>query len=219
MMVTMNDTTAIPDALAVSAGELAVCAAGQLEGGCVGRPVLATLVMVSSQPPLVRPQGIGVLGGFGLPSRVLGKFRQNPGVLIPVVFDDSGFEANQLHGARLLLVPGHVVLINAGERTQPPQLEVHLARVLAGAGDGDVPAAHEVPPAPPPRVHEATVLTGAAIQQINSVVQINLFSSVIISPFSFFFFIAEKVSRRRTSWRYFGGEISVEFDLCSLKEK
>ena len=98
-MVTMNDTTAIPDALAISAGELSVCAAGQLEGCCVGRPVLTTLVVVSSQPPLMGPQGIGVLGGFGLPSGILGVFSQNPGVHLSVVFNNSGFEANQLHGA------------------------------------------------------------------------------------------------------------------------
>ena len=107
-----------------------------------------------------------------------------------VILNDAGHQADEVD-TPLLGVPGHKELVQVGVRTQPPQLEVHLARVLAGAGDRDVSAAHEVSPSPPPRVHEATVLPGATIQHINSIVQINLLSSVIVPPFPFLIFITE----------------------------
>ena len=109
-----------------------------------------------------------------------------------VILNDAGHQADEVD-TPLLGVPGHKELVQVGVWTQPPQLEVHLARVLAGAGDGDLPEAEEVPPAPPPRVHDATVLPGAAIQSVNSVAQIYLLTSVIVSPFSFFFFISENI--------------------------
>ena len=51
-----------------------------------------------------------------------------------VVRDEAGLEANEDDGP--LLVPGHVEPVQVGVGTQPPQLEIHLVGVLAGAHDG-----------------------------------------------------------------------------------
>ena len=51
-----------------------------------------------------------------------------------VVRDEAGLEANEDDSP--LLVPGHVEPVQVGVWAQPPQLEIHLVGVLAGAYDG-----------------------------------------------------------------------------------
>ena len=80
-------------------------------------------------------------------------FCQCPGDLGGVVTNGAGHQTQQLHRPGPLLVPdqcvnnistihvtchtvpGNVELVNVGDWTQTPELEVHLVLVLAGAGD------------------------------------------------------------------------------------
>ena len=73
---------------------------------------------------------------------------------------------------RPLLVPGNIEPVNAGVRTQAPELEVHLPGVLAGAGDR-LRRWNFAIPVPPPIPHwhqDSTVSCG--VNKISLVIHV-----------------------------------------------
>ena len=100
-----------------------------------------------------------------------------------VILNDAGHQADEVD-TPLLGVPGHKVPVQVGVWTQPPQLEVHLARVLAGAGDGLdlVRHADVVSPGRPLGQQHRAVLGGAALQL--AVLQVHLGTSLVVCPYT-----------------------------------
>ena len=87
------------------------------------------------------------------------------------------------------LVPGDIELVNVGVWTQAPELEIHLARVLAAAGDGGGGAylAGEVDPASPGGAQQCAVVKGVRLQTLGHHSQtwvLHLAACVVVYPSS-----------------------------------
>ena len=100
-----------------------------------------------------------------------------------VILNDAGHQADEVD-TPLLVVPGHKELVQVGVWTQPPQLEVHLAGVLAGAGDrlDLVRHADVVSPGRPLGQQHRAVLGGAALQL--AVLQVHLGTCLVVCPYT-----------------------------------
>ena len=154
-------------------------------------PIGTAVIAVSRYGPPVGAQDIRGLGRLRHCRGVLGVVQQPPGECFLFIFDHSGFEADELEGARPLLVTGDVPPVQVGGRTQAPEAEVHLLWVLARAGDQEVEITNEVPPPTPVGLHDATVLLGPSIQTINTKAEVHLLSCVIIQPLTLLLLVTE----------------------------
>ena len=145
-------------------------------------------------------------------------FCQCPGDLGGVVTNGAGHQTQQLHRPGPLLVPGQCVnnintihvtschtvpgdveLVNVGDWTQAPELEVHLVLVLAGAGDdvvGDagpvldsscvasVSTHHYLLPLLPPLPHgdEDPAVVGVAAPDLAADAEVHLLPREVMPP-------------------------------------
>ena len=82
--------------MSITAGELSLSAASQLEDPLIRLPIGTAVIAVSRYGPPVGPQDIRGLGRLGHRRGVLEVLHQPPGECVFFIFNDSSFEANEL---------------------------------------------------------------------------------------------------------------------------